>query len=168
MSLEVLLIAALMPGWRLVRSGHEAAVRSPLFVFVRRYGLVGVAGYLARTAAERDFRVLRKYGKGRRRAAVSSGLVLFGVAFFVIASGGAATALLAVVAVVAAWLWLYGLGYVAAAGTEGRWRLPRLVLPGLSRLARDSLAVRIFWTPPSGPGWPSAPSSPSSSRCWPP
>jgi hypothetical protein len=145
MSLEVLLIAALMPGWRLVRSGHEAAVRSPLFVFVRRYRLSGVAGYLAQTAAERDFRVLRKYGKGRRRDAVKVGLVLIVAAFFGAASWGAATALLAVLAVVAAWLWLYGLGYVAAAGTEGRGRLPRLVLPGLSRPARDSLAVRIFW-----------------------
>lgn len=143
MSLEVLLMAALMPGWWLVRSGHEAAARSPVLVFVSRYGLGGVAGYLARMAAERDFGVLWKYAKGRRRSAVSIGLVVIVVAFFVVASWGAATALLAVLAVVAAWLWLYGLGYVAAAGTEGRWRLPRLALPA-------------------------APPSPSSSGCWPP
>jgi hypothetical protein len=66
-------IAALMPFWWLVRRGHEAAVRSPLFAFVRRYGLSGVAGYLARMAAERDFRIVRKYGKGHRRDAVSAG-----------------------------------------------------------------------------------------------
>jgi len=145
MALEVLVIAALMPLWSLVRRGHEAAVRSPLFAFVRRYGLSGVAGYLARMAAERDFRVVRKYGKGHRRDAVSAGLVLIVVAFFVVGYWGAAVALLAVLAAVAAWLWLCGVGYVAAVGTEGWWRLPRLGLPGLSRRGRDGLAVRIFW-----------------------
>ena len=145
MALEVLLIAGLLPVWRLVRWGHEATVRSPLFAFVRRYGLGGVASYLARMATERDFRALRKYAKSPRRSAVRAGQILIAVAFCVIASWGAATALLAILTVVAAWLWIYGLGYVAAAGTDGSWRLPRLALPGLSRPARDSLAVMICW-----------------------
>ena len=145
MALEILVIAVLLPIWRLVRWGHEATVRSPLFAFVRRYGLGRVASYLARMAAERDFRVLRKYAKSPRRSTVRAGQVLIAVAFCVVASWGAATALLAVLTVVAAWLWIYGLSYVATADTEDSRRLPRLALPGLSRPALDMLAIRIFW-----------------------
>jgi hypothetical protein len=145
LALEVLMIAVLVPLWRLVRRGLAAAVRSPLFAFVRRYGLGSVAGYLARTAAERDFRVPAKYLRSRRRAAVRAGLFLLVVVFCVVGAGGAAAALLAVLAVAAGCLWLYGLGYVAAVSAGGSWRLPRLALPGLHRPDRDRLAIRVFW-----------------------
>ena len=149
MLLELLMILMLqLTLWRWVRRTLASLAASTLFPFVRRYGASKLGIGLARMTAARDFRVLRKYTKSRRRLINMIAFIIFllaFVAFCVSAAGWTVTIFLAGIVLAGAWLCLLGLDYVAAGKSPRKGRLPHMCFPGLPRNMRERLTLRVFW-----------------------
>ncbi|TVY99982.1 hypothetical protein EAS64_38500 [Trebonia kvetii] len=158
-----LIMAWVMTGAGL-RLAQEEVTGTKLFAYVR---VLGVRKFLVWTTA----RGFRKRVRERCRQdwgplIASAGLLLLAASMPAVVSllslffmspfllpGGDTVGLSALTVITAvalgiipqAWFWTAGLDYAARAGTRGRSGLPCLKVPGLSRAARDDLALRIYW-----------------------
>ncbi len=144
MTLEVALIMLLSSVRNGERRGLEFVVAGKVFVFFRRYGLRGLGALLKRMVVARDFRFLRKYVYNRGRIRGAFFFILVTVLFFSTLTWIGIVSIVSLL-VAEAWLWQWGLRYVAVADSENSYKLPCLHFPELARSIRDRLALRVFW-----------------------